>query len=194
MKFSPSVLLIDTAFLNRAIADLNQLFSQKLQRDLDLIHPSLLLTYLALDAKFPRGDNNSVQVLFLHDEMSAQLPHSSPCNLECQLSDNAFRSVVGEVSIHAFQPEGMSSLDEFLHESLRLVAAAEEVERIGVVADTLDPAEAQALYAALSACPAEKEITLFDMSPSAEALPAGIRHAILGYPVMKALGIRGDEV
>lgn len=194
MKFAPSVLLINTAYLNQIIASLNHLFSQKLQRELNLIHPDLLLTYFGLDAKFPKADKDAVQALFIYDEMSAQMPQSCPTDIAGNLNDTAFRSVLGEVSIYAFRPEGMSETHQFLLESLRCLGEAKEVERIAVLDDTQDPEQARELYAALATLPSDKEITLFDMNADGKDLPAGIKHQIIAYPIMKALGIQGSEV
>lgn len=194
MKFAPSVLLINTSYLNRIIADLNQLFSHKLQRELDLIHPGFLFTYFCLDARFPKSDKNSVHALLIRDETSAHFPQSCPSDIDGELDNMAFLSPVGEITCYAFRPEGMSDIASFMAESLRCLAEAPEVERIALLDDVRTSPKAEEFHELITASTGNKEITLFDMDATAEDLPAGAAHHIIAYPVMKALGIHGHEV
>lgn len=194
MKLAPAVILIDVAFLNSVIADLNHVFSTQLRRDLDKIQMSSLITYLALDARFPKAEKEAGQALLIYDEMSAHIPCACPSDVQIQLNGVAFQSTLGEFSLYAFPPAEITGREEFFVESVRYIASDKGVRHFAVIADMQQPEKARTIYEALSQCQTETEVTVFSMTPAPDNAPMGIRHELLGYPVMHALGIRGNEI
>ena len=187
-KLSGTVMLIDAAFLNFVISDLKKNFERMLGRTLRDIDLSGLLTYVALDAGVEAGEN-SIQVLFIYDELSAQLDHCHPSDLAKELNDTAFKNQFGEFSFNSFQPERMTTLEELYLESLKVVADAKEVERLIVI--SFNEEYGEKVHDILKKTDG-KEIVQFRMNEPERQ--TSYRWEILAYPIMQAMGIRGDEL
>ncbi len=190
MKFSETVMLIDTSFLHSVISDLEKNFSRMLGRDLDKVDLQTLVSYIALDAGLTPDADNKVQVLFIYDDLSAHLPHSFPSDVENELNNVAFRNELGEFSFHAFRTEGFAEREAFFVESAKVILSEKEPQRVWVIAE-LSEKEAD-LHEILRKERSEKAITLFRMSEPLQ--DNSLKWELLGYPVMRALGIRGDEL
>lgn len=188
MKMAQTVMLVDAPFLDWVVTELKNNFEQRLGRALKEADLSDLLVYLALDAGVQPGDNQ-IQVFFIYDEPFSRFAHCLPASLEKELNNVAFQDALGEFSCFSFQPEKIASHEELYVESLQLVADAEEVKKLVVVSyneeygrkvsEILDKANG-------------KEIIQFRMDEP--QTPVSYRWEILAYPIMQALGIRGDEL
>ncbi len=190
MKFAESVMLIDVAFLNSVISDLRSHFSRVLGRELQTIDLSALVTYIALDAGVSQEALQQIQVLLIYDDLSAMIPYTEPSDVENKLNNVAFRNELGEFSFYAFRPEQFVSRDEFFEESFRIIASDKDVCKLWVIGELSNQVlENAAISEELLS---SKEIVMFRMSePDATE---NLRWELLGYPVMRALGIRGDEL
>lgn len=181
-------MLIDASFLGFVTADLKRNFERMLGRRLQDMQLDELITYIALDAGI-REEGGEKQVFLIYDDESACLPHCHPSDLKRELDNTAFRNKLGEFSFFSFQPEGMATREDLYIESLRLTAGSEEIKRLIVVSfneeygekvdDILRQAEG-------------KEVIQFRMNEPERPVPW--RWEMLAYPVMQALGIRGDEL
>ena len=110
--------------------------------------------------------------------------------LECvALDGKAFGSGLGEFLLSCVKVEEMVSKEDLYMDSLRVLANAKEVKRLLVVAD-MEQAAGRVKDALRGADP-EKHITLLTMDPTAAG---GFRQELLGYSLMAALGIRGEEI
>lgn len=188
VKFAGTVMLIDVAFLNFLITDLKVNFERMLGRTLQEVDISMLMTYLALDAGVEEGDNE-IQVLCIYDEDSKILEHCQPKDMEKELNNVAFKNAFGEFSFYSFQPEQMTTLEELYLESLKVVADSKEVKRLIVVSfneeygdkvtEVLDKTEG-------------KEMIQLRMNEPEDGV--SYRWEMLAYPIMQALGVRGDEL
>lgn len=189
MKFDESVMVVDVAFLNRVIEDLRRNFSQILKRGLGMIDLSELVSYIALDAGLLPDSENRIQVLLIYDDLSERISYTQPSDVATELNDVAFQSGLGEFSFYAFHPEGFAGTDDFLIESIKVVLAEKTVKRLWVVAELSE--KIRELQDTFKKEGADKDILFFCMSePSLQSL----KWELLGYPVMKALGIRSDEL
>ncbi len=189
VKFSKTVMLVDAAFLNFVITDIKKNFERMLHHPLQDADLSELFVYLALDAGLTTG-KNEVQVLLIYDEDSATLSHCHPSGVAEELNGTAFRdSALGEFSFYSFQPEGMASLEDLYLESLTLLAGAKEVKKLVVI--SFNEEYGDKVSAILNKAEG-KEIVQFRMNePGKET---DYSWEILAYPVMQALGIRGEEL
>lgn len=187
-KWSPSVILVDAEFLDGVAFDLIVNFERMLGRR---IPPGALCRWLdciALDGGLRPGEN-AVQALFIHGKGRGALKNFTPSSFAGELDGKAFRDNLGEFSLHSFPVEEVVAKDEFFLQSLAALLSAEETERLMVVADldTYGPR----VKSLCAAAPRGKEVTLFAMQPLSGR---GFSQEILGYSLMSALGIRGDEL
>jgi hypothetical protein len=188
MKMSETVMLIDASFLNFVIADVKKNFERMLKRELQLIDVSRLITYLSLDADVSEGKND-VQVLFIYDDESAKLEHCQPASLAGELNNVAFSNELGEFSFYSFQPEKIATLQELYLESLKLIAESKEVKKL-IILSFNEEYETKVVSALKGV--EEMEIIQFRMNEPDKDL--AFRWEMLAYPLMQALGIRGDEL
>lgn len=193
LKFTKTVILIDVPFLSNVINVLKKHFEEALNRALQEIDMSLLVQSIAFDMGVDPEVPNEIQVLIIYDEMSSKLPHCVPADLKVELNGVAFRSVMGEFSFFSFQPEGFTSTRELFTESVRMLTEAKEVKQLCLVAP-LDDKDLE-LLAVLEKRSAEQMLTILDMGTAEQALPnLSVAKKLLGYVIMEAFGIRGDEV
>ena len=189
VKFSETVMLVDAAFLNFVITDIKKNFERMLNRPLHDVDLSDLFVYLGLDAGLNIG-KNEVQVLLIYDTESAKLSYCHPSDLAKELNGTAFQdSTLGEFLFYSFQPEGMAALEDLYLESLTLLTEAKEVKKLVVISFNEEYGDK---VSAILDKAEDKEIVQFRMNePGKET---GYRWEILAYPLMQALGIRGDEL
>lgn len=187
-KFTATVVLVDASFLNFVINDLKRNFERMLKRSLQDVELDKLITYLALDAGIREGEDE-MQVLMIYDKDSRCLQHCRPSDLEKELNNTAFRNSLGEFSLFSFQPENMATLEELYLESLKLVADAKEVEKLIVVSFNEEYGEK---VKDILMKTDGKDIIQFRMNEPEH--PVSYRWEILAYPIMQALGIKGEEL
>ena len=109
-----------------------------------------------------------------------------------ELDGKAFKDHLGEFAINAYPIEQIASGEDFFTEVLSLVTAQKEVKRVMVIPNLEDETIYNKVRETLRQVDdEEKRVTLFAMQP----LTGGnYRQEILGYSLMAALGIKGDEV
>ena len=196
-NWSERVIIVDCSFMDKLLADFTAHFSQAIGRPLskaDLCH---WLDCLLLDAGIDgRGEQF---VAFIHAKGAAAMEGMEPGRF-ADLNGQAFEDRLGEFVMQCYPVERITSASEFVDESLRAAMEAPGVKHILVVADMLDYGERlresvrqrrKMLETRQQPAP-EQRITFFTMHPTPPSALFG--EAILGYSVMSALGIRGDEV
>lgn len=188
IKLSENVMLIDASFLNYVVTDLKKYFERTLNRSLQEIDLAELSTYLALDAGIVEGANE-VQMLMVYDQESSTLQHCHPSDLKEELNGVAFKNQVGEFVFAGVPCEEMVSRADLYVDLLGIVAGCGDVKRVIVV--SFNEEYGKEVTATLSKIK-EKEILQFRMNESEEAV--AYRWEMLAFPVMQALGIRGDEL
>ena len=188
IKMAETVMLIDASFLNFVTEDIKNNFEKMLKRELQDMDLSHLFTYIALDAGISEG-KNEVQIFFIYDHDSACLLHTQPSDLKKELKNVAFSNEFGEFCFNTFQPEDMVSREELYLESLKVLIDAKEVKRIIVL--SFNEEYGEKVHSILKEVK-EKELIQFRMNEPERN--TDYRWEMLAYPVMQALGIRGDEL
>lgn len=188
MKMSEIVMLVDASFLNFVVKDLKNHFEQVLGRELNEINLADLFVLLAYDAGLEQGDNQ-IQVLLIYDEQSSVLTNCRPSDLKQELNNVAFKDALGEFSFFTFHPDNMVSLEELYLESLKVVADAKEVKTLAVVSFNEEYGEK---VTDILKKTDGKEIIQFRMNEPREQVP--YRWEMLAYPLMEALGVKGEEL
>ena len=110
---------------------------------------------------------------------------------EKELNEKAFRSGLGEFVIHAVPVEDITNKTSLLLDTIDLMADQKEVKRIMVVPNAEEGGVYDQVRHHLKSVNDDKHITVFAMQPM---LGGNFRQEILGYSLMQALGIRGEEV
>ena len=186
-KWSENVILVDAGYLDRVAFDLTVNFERMINRQVpaaDLCH---WLDCVALDGGITPGANE-IQAVFLYNRSTPGLRHFNPGSLKDELDGKAFRDNLGEFTVLSFPVEEVVSAEDFFIESLEHIVGAEEVKRVMVVADMETCGNRVKRVAGQAQ---EKDITLFAMEP---LTGRGFNGEILGYSLMSALGIRGEEL
>lgn len=182
-----NVLLVDADYLDRTAFDLIVNFERMINRPLPPADLCRWVDCVALDSGMQPGEQ-STQVVFLHAKDKTALEHFRPSQFGTELDGVAFRDNLGEFVFQSFPVEEIVKGDTFFLQSLEMLTVASEVKRIMVVADMDSYGDAVRNIAAKAE---GKDITLFAMQPLAGR---GFSQEILGYSLMSALGIRGDEL
>ena len=196
-KWSETVILVDTEYVDKVAFDLTVNFERMLGRRIPQADIAQWLEYIALDGglrPIDRGEKlevsgeRTVQVVLLHDKKQQQLNNFLPSKF-ADLDGKAFSGQLGEFLISCVQVEEMVTKDDLYIDSLQIIANAAEVKRLMVVADS------DRIYnkvrEALRQTDPDKHITVFTMQPMTSGT---FRQEILGYSLMAALGIKSAEL
>lgn len=194
IQFEETVILMDVAYVDKITGDLIQYFSRVINRTLTTADLSLLLEALALDAGL-RPDGNKekkreIQTLLIYDEKHPTLKNIVPNDLTQKLNNVAFDSKLGEFVLNTYHPSGMTPHTDFVLDALRLVADAKEVKRLVVVAD--DTFIEKEVLPLLDKVDGKEAVTLFSMNPSPTNKES--KWEMLGFAILRALGIRSEEL
>lgn len=186
-QWAPNVILVDADYLDNVAFNLIVNFERMLGRRIkqaDLCH---WLDCIALDSGLRPGDNE-IQVVFLHDKQMTRLKNFSPSNFEEDLNGLSFKDNLGRFNLFAFPVEEVVEKDEFVVQSVAMTADEKQVKRLMIVAD-MDACGDR--IKRICAQTDGKEKVLFAMEP---LTGCGFNQEILGYSLMAALGIRGEEL
>lgn len=188
-QFAETVILVDAAYLNRVVSDIAAHFSEILGRTLPKADLPVLLECVSLDAGVQPGEQ-AIQVLFIYDADCVRMDALTPSDLHKELHEVAFKSRLGEFSLYSFEPSGMSTREALFLESLRLVADAKETKR--VIAIPHEEEYGAKVPPILNKVEGKEMLMTFGMNPP--ATEGALQWEMLGFAVLQALGIKGDEI
>lgn len=199
---SPNVILVDAAYLDRVTANFRSHYGAQLGRTLPKADLAQWLVCASLDA----GMQGDVQVILLHDREEKVLSNIAPGNFSQELDGQAFSEPgLGEYTIACCPVERITTLSDLCAESLEALQDDKTVQRIAVVYD-FDGQTAfsrdltKRIVRLCAKQPTEKDaenesspkdITLFTMLPIEKC---STPQQILGFSILAALGITGEEV
>lgn len=199
---SPNVILVDAAYLDRVAASFRGHYGAQLGRALPKADLAQWLVCASLDA----GMKGDVQVILLHDREEKVLSNIAPGNFSQELDGQAFSEPgLGEYTIACCPVERITTLSDLCAESLEALQDDKTVQRIAVVYD-FDGQTAfsrdltKRIVRLCAKQPTEKDaenestpkdITLFTMLPIEKC---STPQQILGFSILAALGIAGEEV
>ena len=188
-KLSPNVILADADYIDKVAFDLSVNFERMLGRRIPPADMARWIDCIALDGGIREGDNE-VQVILVHEGTTSTLDNFSPSSLTADLDGKAFKDHLGEFCISAIAVEQeMVDKEHLFCDSLMHVCSQPEVKRVMVIPN------AETYYdgvrRALKDIDDEKRVTVFAMQPMSGG---NFRQEILGYSLMNALGIKGEEI
>ena len=190
-KWCENVILVDADYVDKVAFDLIVNFERMLGRRIPQGDMARWLECIALDGGLrPQTSDTrhqtSIQVVLLHKQ--AQMQNFQP-GVFADLDGKAFTGPLGEFMVSCVQVEEMVTMDDLFIDSMQVISNAAEVRRLIVVPN------AEQLYnkvrEGLRHADDEKRITVLAMQPMEGG---NFRQEILGYSLMVALGIRGEEL
>lgn len=192
--FSRNVILVDGDYVDYVAFDLIVNFERMLGRRIPKADLARWIDCIALDGgmREERDSQGQTQVIFIHSKEHKALDNFKPGSYDDDLNAKAFKDSLGEFVLSSYPVEDVVKHDDFFLDVLKTVLNHKDVHRVMAVPN----ADHAPLWDALrhelrDIDDEEKRVTLFAMQP----LEGGnFRQEILGYSLMNALGIKGDEL
>jgi len=182
-----NVILVDGDFAGKVAFDLIVNFERMLERRIPDADIARWLDCIALDGGIRQGDNE-VQAVIVHDRKSSRMENFTPSAYDGGLDGRAFRDDLGEFAIGAYAVEDIVTKEDYLCDIITTLLSSGGVKRLMVV---VDEETYGMVRTTLGRYDGDCRITLFAMQPMQGG---NYRQEILGYSLMNALGIRGDEL
>lgn len=195
VKLAENVVLVDVAGFNNVVKGLKKYFESQLGRPLQDIYIEEWASYLALDAGV-RDKENEIGVLFVYDGQSDKLLHCDPTDLKEDLNGVGYTNQLGELTFTSIPSEGLVSRENLYLDLLSIALNSADVKRLMLVPyneeygirlrDDLDEALKDADFET------SKQVFLFSMDEPVQPFPC--KWDLLGYSLMRALGIKAEEL
>ena len=190
-KWSENVILVDADYVDKVAFNLIVNFERMLERRIPQADMARWLECVALDGGLHKG-NHETQVVFIHQKAKTGMENFVPGHYANDLTGKAFQGELGEFILNAYAIEAVADGEQLLIEALTLICQQKEVKRIMVIPNAEDSIIYNKVREVLRhVSDEEKRITVFSMQPMTGG---NFRQEILGYSLMAALGIRGDEI
>ena len=177
VKLAENVILVDVAYFNDVVKDLKRYFELQLGRPLQNIYVEEWASYLALDSGIRDKDNN-IEVLFVHDSQTNKLLHC------------------GEFTFTSVSSEGLVPRANLYLDLLNIALNSADVKRLMLVPfiDDYGAKLMEVLDEYLRNADTENSKGLFLFNMDEPAHPLGCKWDLLGYSMMRALGIKAEEL
>jgi len=188
MMWTENVILVDADHVDKVAFDLIVNFERMLERRIPQADMAKWVECLALDGGLREGEHQTT-VILLHEKNVTEMKNFLPGKFADELEGKAFKGNVGEFCFSAPNGEGFVAKDELFLDTLQTMLQQKEVRRVMVVGSDNIYNKVRDIMRRVN--DDDKRVTVFSMQPQ----PGGnFRTEILGYSLMAALGIRGDEL
>ncbi len=190
-KWSENVILVDADYVDKVTFNLIVNFERMIGRRIPQADMARWLECIALDGGLRTGSHET-QVVFIHQKAKTEMENFVPGHYANDLTGKAFQGELGEFILNAYAIEDIADSEQLLIETLNLICQQKEVKRMMVVPNAEDSTIYNKVRETLrQVSDEEKRITVFAMQPMTGG---NFRQEMLGYSLMAALGIRGDEI
>jgi len=190
-KWSEHVILVDADYVDKVAFNLIVNFERMIGRRIPQADMARWLECIALDGGMRNG-NHETQVVLIHQKANTEMENFLPGNYVNDLTGKAFQGELGEFILNAYAIEDIADSEHLLIEVLGLISQQKEVKRMMIIPNAEDATIYNKVREALRHVEdEEKRITVFAMQPMTGG---NFRQEMLGYSLMAALGIRGDEI
>lgn len=188
-KIPETFILVDTSYLDFISNDVKLNFERILARPLPSFDLVGLLTYLSMDAGAQTPVSGS-DVLFLSDLPDVHIRNCEPGNLKATLDGKACMTETGEMTFSFSNTEGFTTLKDLFADTVGHLCKIKGLKRIALIASDKDFDEMSADL--LKNKPENIDVVMFRMDHKE---PTGsLRHELLIYPLLKAFGVRSEEL
>ena len=190
--WSENVIVADADYIDQVAFNLTVNFERMIGRRIPLADLARWVECVALDGGVRQREEPQVTtVVLVHEKKMDHLRNFMPANYKDELNGKAFSSPLGEFAIHTVPVEEITTKTNLLTDIIDVVLQQKDVKRIMVVPNGEVGDAYERIRRQLQPVSDEKRITLFAMQP----MPGGnFRQEILGYSLMQALGISGEEL
>lgn len=197
MEWSENIIIADGDYVDRVAFNLTVNFERMIGRRIPPADMARWVECIALDGGMrPAEEADScasaptTQVVLIHDVDRQRMENFTPGHYTDELQGKAFNGPLGEFVFTCTSPEGFTTKENLLLETLQLACQVEEVRRIMVVADEQS---LESLRRTLRQLPPDKVrcVTVFAMQPITGGQFA---QELLGYSLMAALGVKSSEL
>ena len=190
-KWSENVILVDADYVDKVAFNLIVNFERMIGRRIPQADMARWLECIALDGGLRNGSHET-QVVFIHQKAKTEMENFVPGHYANDLTGKAFQGELGEFILNAYAIEDIADSEHLLIEALNLICQQKEVKRMMVIPNAEDSTIYNKVRETLRQInDEEKHITVFAMQPMTGG---NFRQEMLGYSLMAALGIRGDEI
>ena len=193
-QWSRNIILVDGDYVDSVAFDLTVNFERMLGRRIPKADLARWIDCIALDGGMREGRDSEgeTQVIFIHSKDHKTLENFQPGSYEDNLNAKAFKDTLGEFVLSSYPVEELVKHDDFFLDILKTVVNHKDVHRVMAIPN----AEHTPLWEALrhelrDIDDEEKRVTLFAMQPMSGG---NFKQEILGYSLMNAMGIRGNEL
>ena len=194
IKWSENVIIADADYIDKVAFNLIVNFERMIGRRIQKADTARWIDCIALDGGMREGrdSDGETQVIFIHSKEKTALDNFNPGSYETDLNAKAFKDTLGEFIISSYPVEEVVKHDDFFLDVLKTVVNHKDVHRVMAVPNAEHaPLWEEIRHALRDIDDEEKRITLFAMQP----LSGGnFKQEILGYSLMNALGIKGNEI
>ena len=188
--WSENLIIADADYIDQVAFNLIVNFERMIGRHIPQADLARWVDCIALDGGLREGENWT-QVVLIHNRDSKALDNFVPADYEQELRGKAFRDHLGEFVIDALPVEAMVRKDDMMIDILQTACAQQEVRRVMLIPDAEKAGVYDDVRQALRYVDDSKRVTVFAMQPMEGG---NFRQEILGYSLMNALGIRGEEI
>lgn len=183
-----NVIIADADYIDKVAFDLTVNFERMIGRRIPQADMARWIECIALDGGLREGSNET-QVILLHSKEKGKMDYFVPSSFADELDGKAFNDTLGEFQISCVTVEDMVTKEDLFVDATQIICNSGDVKRVMIIPD------AERIYdnirEALRHADDDKRITVFSMQP----MQGGrFLQEILGYSLMAALGIRGDEI
>lgn len=186
---SENVILVDADYVDKVAFNLIVNFERMIGRRIPQADMAKWIDCIALDGGIREGEQGT-QVILLHDKQKKAMDNFAPGNYD-ELNGKAFKDHLGEFLINAYPTENIVGSEQQFIDTLQLVCTQNEVKRVMVIPNAEDSYIYNKVRETLRRTDGDKRITVFAMQPMAGG---NFQQEILGYSLMAALGIKGEEI
>lgn len=193
VKMSENVILVDADYADYVAFQLIVQFERMLGRAIPPADLSQWVVNVALDGGL-RGDGapHETQVVLVHGHDKHRLENFRPSAYDTELNAQAFKDeLLGEFLVNSVAVGEMVSKDEYLLDVIGTMVGHKDVKRLMIVPNGEEGSIYDEIRHLLRQAPDDKRITVFAMQPMGGG---NFRQEILGYSLMNAMGIRGEEI
>jgi hypothetical protein len=193
VKLSENIILADADYIDYVAFQLSVQFERMIGRRIGKADISQWAVDIALDGGLrDDGKPHETQLVLVHDKRVSHLENFTPSVFETELNGQAFNDRnLGEFLVNSYAAGDTFGKDDYMLDTISLILEHDEVKRLMVVPNSEQGSVYEDIARLLRNAPEDKHITLFAMQP----MPGGnFRQEILGYSLLNALGIRGEEI